>query len=327
LKFKAQFVTQFRGDTLMDGSVKHRITWATTEVEVEERSSQDMSPVLQRRRGFFDETAYHDGSHYWANADIVASINRGYVGYLDHIHGREKPTRGLDNFCLECQRRTVWNGFGFNFFDRYPAGHAYSIWPQKLKTYRPGGDIEWDETQGIAERYARYIRENTACVDGTLFMRIERPCIIVAEYGWQNSQVFTPFGGHGDAVIDFSEAYASSLDQVARQELVRQTGWEWLIGPEEVDQLDQSGIDPYSRSVRAMFMDLFRTKSWLSNQEKITRSKAAKKLHVLHELWKARGTSYDERHLDEVVDILLTITEPGAERALLDAWIDRPIFS
>jgi hypothetical protein len=28
-----------------------------------------------------------------------------------------------------------------------------------------------------------------------------------------------------------------------------------------------------------------------------------------------------------VVDILLTITEPGAERALLDAWIDRPIFS
>ncbi|MCZ7862600.1 hypothetical protein O9X98_14590 [Agrobacterium salinitolerans] len=70
---------------------------------------------------------------------------------------------------------------------------------------------------------------------------------------------------------------------------------------------------------------MFRRKSWLGEQKKITKSKAAKKVAFLHEIWQSRGASVDDGHLDEVVSILLSITEEGLVREILDAWGNRTI--
>lgn len=321
MKFDAQFLTQYRGGTAQTATIIDRFAWATVEVEIEDHAARSFTPALRRRSVGLDEFVYHDGGSYWANADHLAGCHRGFVGYIDDDYARYKPLSGLTNFQISEQRRSAWNSFGFNFFEKYPVRHAFTIEPRNLKNYRPGGKIEWDETDLIARRYSSYLRENFVCMEGMILCRIERPCFVPRKYRWQTVDVFTPVGGHGDPVLDFTSAYAASFDASA----MAKAGWDWLITPSEIEDFDRNSINPWSRSVRAVFMDLVRNTSWISDQKAITRSKAAKKLLALHDIWRENGRSISEDQLDNVVDILLTIAEPGNVRNILDAWADRPI--
>jgi hypothetical protein len=193
--------------------------------------------------------------------------------------------------------------------------------PSNLKNYRPGAKIEWDETEIIGSRYADYLRENTVNVDGVVMCRIERPCFTGRMERWRAITVFTPFGGYGDPVLDYATLQQASLDP----KYMRTTNWRWEISPQELDELDRNDVDPIARSARAVFLDLFRQKSWLSEQKSITKSKAARKFSRLHDVWKSHGPSLDEDHLDDVVEVLLTIAEEGRVRSILESWVDRPI--
>jgi hypothetical protein len=305
----------------MTDKVIDRFAWASIEVDIEEYRALNFTPILRTCDEKSEDFVYHDGESYWVNADKLSCYHRGFVGYIDDWYWQGKKLHDLKNFQLSDQRRSTWNSFGFNFFDRYPVRHAFTIWPDNLKNYRPGGKVEWDETASIGNRYSSYLRENLVCVEGMVLCRIERPCFADREYRWQDIRVFTPIGGHGDALLDFSSAYRASFEQAAMEK----AGWQWLITPAELMELDKTSIDPRSRSVRAVFMDLFRNTSWISDQKTITRAKAAKQLLALHDTWKVFGSSTDESHLDDVADILLTIAEPGHVRDILAAWADRPI--
>jgi hypothetical protein len=321
LRINAQFLTQYRGGTEKDAKVIDRFAWATVEVDIYEYSARTFTPVFRPNSGKPEECVFHDGTSYWADADEIASRHRGYVGYIDDCYWQGKKLPGLKNFQSAEQRRSSWNSFGFNFFERYPVRHAFTIWPDNLKNYRPGGRVEWDETYIIGNRYSTYLHDNFACVEGRILCRIERPCFAPRQYKWEDIRIFTPLGGHGDAVIDFVPAYAASFDKAE----TAKAGWEWLISPSELEDLDRSSVDPRSRSVRALFMDLFRNTSWISGQKTITRSKAAKKLLALHDVWKSQGSSIEPGHLDDVAEILQTIAEPATAGNILDSWGNRPI--
>jgi hypothetical protein len=323
LQFNAQFLTQYRGGTAQTSTVIDRFGWATIEVDIEECSSDIFRTILSRADGGISECVFHDGIHFWVEADSVNTSHIGDSGSLGDFNASwvGKGIKDLKNFQPREQRRTSWNSFGFRFFERFPVGHFFTLGPGNLKNYRPGKKIEWDDTSMIGAKYSKYLSENLVFVDGIVLCRIERPCFTETSYPWRDTKVFTPFGGHGDPVLDYRTLYSASFDDY----FMKNTGWRWRVSPAELVELDRDALDPNSRSVRAIFMDLFRRNSWLLAQTKTTKSKASKKVLILHDVWKTYGPSTDEAHLDEVVDVLLTITDPGAIRDILDAWVDRPI--
>jgi hypothetical protein len=320
MNLDVQFLTQYRGNTKQSEKVSDRFGWSTVEVDIEDRKCDEFQRVLLSGS---QEAVYHDGQSFWVEADSANRYHRGDVGSLGDFSGYWpfKDIKGLKNFQGREQRRFFWNTFGLRFFDRSPAGHYFTLDPDNLKNYRPGTKIDWDETPIIGDRYADYLRENTVNVDGVIMVRIERPCFTVHKEGWRAVTIFTPFGGHGDPVLDYAALQQASCDQ----DYMRTTNWRWDISPAELEEMDRLVGDPIARSARAVFMDLFRQKSWLSEQETITKSKAARKVARLHEVWKSLGPSLDEGHLDDVVEVLLTIAEEGVVRSILESWMDRPI--
>ncbi|MCS4089976.1 hypothetical protein [Rhizobium sp. BK176] len=320
MKFDAQFLTQYRGNTKQSAKVTDRFGWTAVEVEIEDRMADEFRPVLSKSAGGYSGTVYHDGMNYWIEADSTNLSHHGHVGSMGGFtaYWPHKEIKDLHNFQGREQRRFFWNTFGIRFFDRPPAGHYYTLVPSNLKNYRPGTKVEWDETAFIGNRYAQYLGENTVNVDGVILCRIERPCFTGR---WRAITVFTPFGGYGDPVLDYAALQKMSLDP----KYMSTGNWKWEISSEELYELDRNDVDPIARSARAVFMDLFRQKSWLSQQETITKSKAAKKVSRLHDVWKSNGPSLDEDHLDDVVEVLLTIAEEGRVRSILESWVDRPI--
>ncbi|MCV9964255.1 hypothetical protein OIU34_20425 [Pararhizobium sp. BT-229] len=324
MNFKAQFLTQYRGDTKQAVKVTDRFGWATIEVEIEPYSAQDFRPVLRRvgRSGFADHV-YHDGSSFWAEVDSVNLSRRGDVGSLGSFgkYWWGSNVEGLKNFQPREQQRFFWNAFGICFFDRLPVRHFYTLWPSKVKNYRPGKVVMWDETALIGKKYADYLHQNLCVVDDIVLCRIERPCFTAKRESWRDIEVFTPYGGFGDPVLDFAALERDTYDPA----FMRSSHWQWMISEGEIAEIDDRGTDPIARTVRAVYMDLFRQKSWLGEQKKITKAKAAKKVAALHDIWKQKGSSVEDGHLERVTEILLGIAENGPVRDILDGWENRTI--
>ena len=301
-----------------------RFGWATIDVELDHYSATDFRPILRRTGGdLLEDHVYHDGSGFWVEVDSTNLSRRGDVGSLGSFgkYWWGSNVEGLENFQPREQQRFFWNAFGICFFDRLPAGHFYTLWPSKTKNYRPGRAVDWDETALVGRKYADYMRQNLCVVDDIVLCRIERPCFTPKLEAWRDIEVFTPLGGFGDPVVDFAALERATYDPA----FMRASRWQWMITEAEIGEIDNRGTDPIARSVRAVFMDLFRQKSWLGGQEKITKAKAAKKFAVLHEIWKSMGVSVEDSHLDQVAGLLLEIAEPGHVRDILGNWEDRTI--
>nr|WP_250808397.1 hypothetical protein [Neorhizobium tomejilense] len=323
---KLDYLTQYHGSTNRTNHKKFRWTWANLEVEVDHADPSAFKRVMQsnvgRNPGDF---VYHDGTDFWADVDETNVFCGDLPGGIavDRYHRRNKAAK-TSNFHQGSQRSFSWNTFGTGLFDRMPAGHFYSLNTSLIKDYHPGTDVEWDDTAVIAERYQNYIRNNLAVLDGTVLCRIERPCFVKdpVKRGTRFVPVFTPHGGYGDPVLDFQKLFQLSLDP----DFIRFSGWRWLIPAEELAEIDHRSSDPLARGARAAFVNLFRQRSWISEQYRITRGKSATKLAKLFGILKARGASLDEDHLDEITDVLLTLAEEGPVRSVLEAWQDRPIM-
>jgi hypothetical protein len=320
LKIKVHFLSQYRGDTKQTDQVHDRFGWAKTEVDLDQSTSAGLAPVL-RKVGGFGRPVLHDGVHFWVEIDSTNSSHRGDIGSMETWSSFSSAKEPTKNYHLGDQQTFAWNAFGIKFFDRLPVGHFYTSVPGNMKYYRPGKTVEWDDTEHATRKVAQYLRDNVMIVDEVVMCRIERPCILEPKEKWRDNRVFTPFGGYGDPVLD----YAAAQRRCYEPNYMTRAGWKWEIPLEDLAALDSNASDPIARSVRAVFMNLFTQRSWLAEQTKTTKSKAMKTLKALHEVWKIKGPSLETDHLDDIAASMLTISDEGKVRTILEAWGDRPI--
>jgi hypothetical protein len=82
MKFDAQFLTQYRGNTKQSAKVTDRFGWANVEVDIEDRSAGEFRPVLSKSGGGYDGSINHDGKNFWIEADSTNLSHQGDVGSM-----------------------------------------------------------------------------------------------------------------------------------------------------------------------------------------------------------------------------------------------------
>lgn len=320
MKISIQFLTHFFGNTKQDFHSRERFNWASTEVELEEVPKGALELVLNDGWAidsvpFGNEVCLYN-DHYWVVVEATNEVCRGDLGSYGSIWYGNTKTKGVKNFTEERQRQFAWNAFAFKFLDRTPAGFAYSSNPDTLKNYRPGTDIEWDETPVIGERVRRYYEQNLIVVDGLVYCRIETPCYVT------EGRIFTPYGGFGDPIIDFERASPSSDRLRARFD----PGWRDR-GASAIffNPIPDRDEDPLARQTRALFFDTFSQKPWFRTKGVSLSGKRGTAFQKLKTLFFARYETLDEDVLDEAAELMLVLASNGEQKQLIEAWIDRPI--
>ncbi|MCS4089414.1 hypothetical protein [Rhizobium sp. BK176] len=333
MKIDIQFLTLFHGNTKQDYHTKERYVWASTEVELEEVPARLMEVVLRDAlasdMGVSDDKVYAYDGHYWALVETTNESTRGLKGSFGWVHGGN-ATKGLKNFDRDHQRQFSWHAFGFRFFSRQPCGHAFATQGSSMRNYRPGDNIQWDDTPEIEARVRRYCEENIIVCEKLAYCRIDTPCYAIGSRdatGKRNSpsgRVFTPYGGFGDPVIDFAKAEITT----ERWRDIRDKKWRdrgssaLFFNPIE----DYPDHDPLFRRTRALFFDLFNQNGWQRSQRLVQKAKRAEAFSVLKKLWLERYQSIDEDLLDEASEFMLLLADEGSEaRACIEAWVDRPM--
>jgi hypothetical protein len=334
MKIDVQFLTLFHGTTRQDLYRKReRYVWASTEVDLEEVPTHLMEVVLRdglpSEMKVSDDKVYAYDGHYWALVETTNESIRGLKGDFGWVHGGA-AAKGLKNFDRDHQRQFSWRAFGFKFFSRQPCGFAFATQGSAMKNYRPGDDIQWDDTPEIEARVRRYYEENLIVSEKLAYCRIETPCFASGSLdpsGRRSSahgRVFTPYGGFGDPVIDYGKASITT----ERWRDLRDKKWRdrgssaLLFNPIE----DYPEHDPLFRGTRALFFDLFNQNGWQRNQRPIQKAQRAQAFSALKTLWLERYQSVDDDLLDEVADLMLVLADDGgAARASIESWIDRPM--
>lgn len=333
MKIDLQFLTLFHGNARQDYQTRERYVWASTEVELEDVPARLLEVVL--RDGLAsdmkvsDDKVYAYDGHYWALVETTNESTRGLKRSFGWVYGGP-AAKGLKNFDRDHQRQFSWHAFGFRFFSRQPCSYAFATEGSAMKNYRPGDDIQWDDTPEIEARVRRYCEENIIISDKLAYCRIDTPCYVIGgsdamgRRNAPNGRVFTPYGGFGDPVIDFSKATITT----GRWRDLRDPNWRergssaLYFNPIE----DYPDHDPLFRRTRAMFFDLFSQNGWQRNQRPVQKAKRAQAFSALKTLWLDRYQSVDDALLDEASDLMLVLADEGSvERAAIEAWIARPM--
>lgn len=312
MKISIQFLTHFFGNTKQDENSRDRFNWASAEVELEVVARGEMKSALNDRH--VEVFAYD--SDYWVVIEETNELCRGTAGSLDKFWYGNTRTKGVKNFTKETQREFAWNAFAFKFLERIPAGFAYSSNAETLKNYRPGDDIEWDETPAIEERVRRYYEQHLVVMDDLVYCRIEAPRYV------REGRVFTPFGGFGDPMIDFEKAVPNTNRLRDRFD----PSWR-LRGSSNVffSPIPDREDDHLARRTRALFFDVFSQKAWFRTKGVTLSGKRGTAFQKLKNLWFARYESIDDDVLDEAAELMLVLASSDDQRKLIEAWIDRPI--
>jgi hypothetical protein len=312
MKISIQFLTHFFGNTKQDTSSRERFNWASADVDLQVVSSGATELVLSDGR--FEVFAY-DGD-YWVMIEETNEICRDNRGSYGSSWYGETKTKGVKNFIKEAQRQFAWNAFAFKFLERIPAGFAYTSNPETLKNYRPGDDIEWDETPVIVERVRRYYEQNLVIMDDIVYCRIEPPRYV------REGRIFTPFGGFGDPVIDFAKA-------VPKTDLIRDwfdRGWR-ARGDSKLffNPIPEREDDALARRTRALFYDVFSQKAWFRTNGATLSGRRGAAFQKLKDLWLARYESINDDVLDEASELMFVLASGDDQRKMIEEWIDRPI--
>lgn len=333
MKVDLQFLTLFHGNTRQDYQAKERYVWASTEVDLEEVPANLMKVVLQdglvTDMKVADNKVYAYDGHYWALVETTNESTRGLKGAFGWVSGGAKP-KGLKNLDRDRQRQFSWHAFGFKFFSRQPCGYAFATQGSAMRNYRPGDNIQWDDTPEIEERFRRYCEENVIVSEKLAYCRIETPCYVIGgrdasgKPNSPNGRVFTPYGGFGDPVADLSKAAITTERwRDLRDKKWRDRGSSALFFEPIEDYPDH---DPLFRRTRALFFDLFNQNGWPKNQRQVQKTKRAEAFSTLKTLWLGRYRNVDDDLLDEAADLMLVLADEGsAACAAIEAWIDRPM--
>lgn len=327
MKIKTEFLTHYKGDTNRDATVKERLAWASTDIELRPYAMDALAVVLQDNP-LYETTAHGDrvfalAGHYYADVETLNASSRKYTGCYGDYLVNDRETKGRPNFLRDAQRQFCWNAFGFAFLRRPAAGYAYGMEPGKIKQYRPGGDIEWDDTAEIGKLVREYCQRNMIFADDHVLCRIEAPLFFDEKETYpRHNRVYTPYGGYGDPVGGLGPHY---YDTDGLRTLRDPKGKAEGTSAVRFDPLDEHEPDFAFRDMRAVFLGIFCQVPWLDQQPRFTRSKARAKVGMLHELFRASYPTIDDDVLDRAADIIRTITEVEDVTAILDAWANRPI--
>nr|WP_250807350.1 hypothetical protein [Neorhizobium tomejilense] len=326
--------------------VRHRVAWARGHVDVPDGDQRRMQLVLD------DGVTHYSGSlgdcykvplgvaylyegHYWTIAEATNDHRRPLGGSFQEYGVVEgEGQKDLRNFSQLQQRRFAFDAFGLSMLERTPDGHCFNTHANDARGYKATinrkGAVVWDDTLKIEESVADYLRSNMMVVDRTVYCRIEKPCFDTTarrtQWGARRPprRIFTPYGGHGDMVMDFEKA------AITGEEYRRRVGWstERDRAREIVfDMPEGDRRDPLARRMRAVFTELFRYDGWLDAQETQTRARNVKRLDKLYGLWLSNRKTMEDDAMDDFADTILPMTEPGYVRDAVEAWLDRPIMA
>jgi hypothetical protein len=216
-------------------------------------------------------------------------------------------------------------------FCRVPGAGVYATDPPNYRGYKPAV-AEWDDRTRIEAKAKLFYERNLIVGDDTVFCRIEAP--VLAETPsrelWGRgrfsdvNRILTPYGGHGDPVVDFDAAHENILriGDNGRSPWHRETRKQSFFAP-----IPGYEFDGTFRRVRAIVSNMFSRRPISPAQSKKGESKQAKTLQQLWELWSANFGDVDETVLDEAAELMLKINPKAPYRNALESWLDRPIVA
>ncbi|MBY3157320.1 hypothetical protein HFO56_33890 [Rhizobium laguerreae] len=333
MQLSVAYLNHYCANTKTDPKVKERLGWASVDIEIQDVPSAHLEQVLQDNDGYhagFDaDKVYAYDDHYWVVAEATTGIgnSRATEKHSRYRELGDKKTDLLANFDRSGQKAFAWAAFEFRLLSRIPSPGVYATEPFNFRNYAPGGTVAWDDRAMIEARVKRYYEANLLASAATVYCRIDKPCLHAAEtrYSWRKEyeRVLTPFGGHGDPIIDFGNAYRVVDDIHAhRKDSYNSKKVESFFNP-----IPDRGPDPDQRLVRALFGGLFSRRSWLfrSGTLKNSGAKTSKALSRLQELWVRYLDDPDDAVLDEAAQFMVEIAGNGPMASFLQQWLDRPV--
>lgn len=332
MQLSLAYLNHYHANTKTDPNVKERVGWATVDVEIQDVPKAHLEQVFQDNDGYFagfdSDKAYACDDHYWAIAEATNGVVGKRVTEKRNYHRGFGDDKGwpLANFDRSAQKAFAWAAFEFRLFSRAPAVGVYSTEPHNYRNYNPGTKVVWDDRPEIEARVKAYFERNLLASDNRIFCRIDRPCLHVEEdrysYTREFIRVLTPYGGFGDPLIDFSEAYAA-IDDIEKSR--RDIHWSTQVKV-SFNAIPDRGTEPLERLVRALLADLFSRWPWYNNDRKFRRTeKLTKTLSRLHEIWLANHHEMDDAALDEAAQLMMELTKEGGITSALQSWLDRPV--
>jgi hypothetical protein len=333
VQLNVAYLTHYCANTKTDTNVKERAGWTNVDIEIQDVPAAHLELVLQDNdgwgSGFDSDKVYAYDDHYWVVAEAANGVwnNRSTEKYGGYRELGDKKTGLFRNFDRSGQRAFAWATFEFRMLSKVPSPGVYATEPKKFRNYAPGSKVEWDDRPEIEARVKRYYERNLLASNATIYCRIDKPCLYSTDsrYSWraEYKRVLTPFGGYGDPIIDFGNAYWT-IDDIRN---IRQSDYRSKDVEVFFNAISDRGPEPDERLVRALFGDLFSRYSWLCRADKLKRGgiKTAKALSRLHELWIGYLENPDDTALDEPAQLMIGIAGEGDKAQFLQTWLDRPV--
>lgn len=332
MRVKVPFLAHYHGNTRQRPASKENVAWAETEVDLPVIRRRDMELVFVDGEGdrvrLDQDRAYAFDGFYWATPEACCA--ESHWGLHDWRGDWRRKKSGLRNFDADRMQDFAVRAFEFRFFDRLPSSVVYSRTTSNYTAYRPGNEIEWDDTPIIEGRVRDYYLRNMVVAEDTVYCRIEPPVLGEAKppYGkrpaWHR-RIFTPLGGQGDPVIDFEAAYAKALTIASVPE-------SQSADPDRqpfFKPIDGYPVDNAKRTVQALFGALFGMHPWLKRHpwsKKSAKDEFLASLEGLRKLWLASYSNLTDETADAAAEAMLALADAHEDvRTILEAWLDRPI--
>lgn len=333
---KATYLNHYCGTSVSSpDKIKDRACWAEVEVDVA------MVPKWQLQQVLFDDDGYraafdankafsYDG-HYWVVFEAASEVyhqkeTEKYTAHCDF--GTEKSD--FRNYSAMTRKAFAWATFEYSMFPRVPGRGVYATQPENYRKYKPV-DVEWDDRAVIERKARRFYESNLLIGDDTVYCRIEAPVLpqMPARERWgyardHKRRVFTPYGGHGDPIMNFDAGHAHML---AVGERPARSFGQQSPAPSFFAPIPGYRTDNAFRHARAIVSDMFTRHPDNPPPAKKGASRHAKRLQDLFDLWNRHFGAIDEVVLDEAIEIMLDLDPKGVHRQVLEDWLDRPVVA